>query len=222
MPDPRPQAVLFDLDGTFADTAPDLGAALNRLREEAGVAPLPLATLRPFVSQGVRGMLRVGFGMLPEHADYREHYDRFLTHYQRDLCAETCLFEGIGELVDALESAGIAWGIVTNKSQRFTLPLMDALGYARRAACIVSGDSAPRAKPHANPMLLACALAETDPEKSVFIGDDIRDIAAGRTVGMTTIAATYGYLGDGGPVEHWGADHLASTPTEITSILFRN
>lgn len=222
MPELRPQAVLFDLDGTFADTAPDLGAALNRLREEAGMPPVPLETLRPFVSQGVRGMLHIGFGMRPEDAGYRERYDRFLVHYQRDLCNGTRLFEGIGELVDALEATDIAWGIVTNKSQRFTLPLMDALGYARRAACIVSGDSAPRAKPHANPMQLACALAEVEPEATLFVGDDIRDIAAGRVVGMTTVAATYGYLGDGGPVDQWGADHLADTPSAITALIFRN
>ena len=123
----------------------------------------------------------------------------------------------VGALVpaDALESAGIAWGIVTNKSQRFTLPLMDALGYARRAACIVSGDSSPRAKPHAHPMLLACTLAGTPPSAGFFVGDDIRDIAAGRAAGMRTIAASYGYLGDGGPVATWGADHDAAHPGDI-------
>lgn len=160
-------------------------------------------------------MLRIGFGMLPEHPDYRGHYDRFLTHYQRALCAETRLFDGIEALVDALEARQIAWGIVTNKSQRFTLPLMDALGYARRAACIVSGDSSPRAKPHASPMLLACSLAGIAPEACVFVGDDIRDIAAGRAARMTTVAALYGYLGDGGPVAEWGADHHAAHPDDI-------
>ena len=215
MPEPGIGAVLFDLDGTFADTAPDLGAALNYLLAESGKAALPLATLRPYVSQGVRGMLRIGFGMLPEHPDYRGHYDRFLTHYQRALCAETRLFDGIEALVDALEARQIAWGIVTNKSQRFTLPLMDALGYARRAACIVSGDSSPRAKPHASPMLLASALAGVAPETCAFVGDDIRDIAAGRAARMTTIAVLYGYLGDGGPVADWDADHHAAHPDDI-------
>lgn len=219
MPDQRPQAVLFDLDGTFADTAPDLGAALNKLLCDADRAPLPLPTLRPYVSQGVRGMLRIGFGMQPDHPDYKRHYDRFLAHYQQALCAHTTLFEGIAALVDALEAAGIAWGIVTNKSQRFTLPLMDALGYARRADCIVSGDSASRAKPSANPLHLACALSGTETEKTVFIGDDIRDITAGRAAGMRTIAALYGYLGDGGPVDTWGADHHAAQATDIRAIV---
>ena len=218
MPERRTQAVLFDLDGTFADTAPDLGAALNLLLAEAGQPPLPLSTLRPYVSPGVRGMLRIGFGMLPDHADYRSRYDRFLVHYRRALCAETRLFEGIAELVEQLEGQDIAWGIVTNKSQRFTLPLMDALGYARRAACIVSGDSSQRPKPHANPMLLACSLTGVAPADCFFVGDDVRDIAAGRAAGMTTVAALYGYLGDGGPVSEWGADHHAAHPDDIGRI----
>ena len=133
MPENRAEAVLFDLDGTFADTAPDLGAALNRLRADLDLSPLPLTTLRPFVSQGVRGMLRAGLDMLPDHPDYRPFYDRFLVHYQSAICVDTCLFDGIDTLVDCLESHGIAWGIVTNKSQRFTAPLMESLGYARRA-----------------------------------------------------------------------------------------
>ena len=215
----RPQGVLFDLDGTFADTAPDLGAALNRLLSESGRPALPLSTLRPYVSQGGRGMLRIGFDMLPEHPDYRSHYDRFLIHYQQALCADTRLFDGIAALVDALEERNIPWGIVTNKSQRFTLPLMEALGYARRAACIVSGDSSPRAKPHASPMLLACALAGITPEACIFVGDDIRDITAGRAARMTTVAALYGYLGDSGPVNDWGADHHAAHPDDIARVV---
>lgn len=219
MPEAAPGAVLFDLDGTFADTAPDLGAALNRLLEDAGQAPLPLATLRPFVSQGVRGMLRIGFDMRPEHPDYRDHYERFLMHYSQRLCVETRLFDGIEVLVDALEAAGTAWGIVTNKSQRFTLPLMDKLGYLRRAACIVSGDSAVRAKPDARPMHLACTLTGAAPSTSFFVGDDIRDIAAGRAAGMKTIAGAYGYLGDGGPIESWGADHRVDHAHALSTIV---
>ena len=219
MPDSWPQAVLFDLDGTFADTAPDLGAALNRLLQESDRAPLPLATLRPFVSQGVRGMLRIGFGMLPDHSDYKSRYDRFLAHYQQALCAHTTLFNGIAELVEALEAEGVAWGIVTNKSQHFTLPLMESLGYARRADCIVSGDSASRAKPYAHPLHLACALTGAAQEASLFVGDDIRDIAAGRAAGMRTIAALYGYLGDSVPVDTWGADHQAAEAADLRAIL---
>lgn len=220
MPETAPEAIpleaiLFDLDGTFADTAPDLGAALNRLRADLDLEPLALATLRPFVSQGVRGMLRSGLDMSPEHPDYRQCYERFLIHYQQAICVHTRPFEGIDVLVAALEARGIAWGIVTNKSQRFTLPLMEALGYARRAACIVSGDASPRAKPHAHPMYLACALAGCAPQNTFFVGDDLRDILAGQAAGMTTVAAAYGYLGDSGPIEHWGADHRIDHASEI-------
>lgn len=218
MPEKKAGAVLFDLDGTFADTAPDLGAALNRLRADRDLSPLPLTTLRPFVSQGVRGMLRAGLDMLPDHPDYRPYYDRFLVHYQSAICVDTCLFDGIDTLVDCLESHGIAWGIVTNKSQRFTAPLMESLGYARRAACIVSGDSAPRPKPHAHPMHLACALAGCQPHTTLFVGDDLRDIQAGQAAGMVTVAAAYGYLGDGGPIESWLADHYVSHPSQIAAI----
>ena len=213
-----PEAVLFDLDGTFADTAPDLSAALNQLRADLGLSPASYAALRPFVSQGVRGMLHAGLDMKPDHRDYREFYERFLAHYQQALCVETVLFAGIDELVCTLEAQGIAWGIVTNKSQRFTLPLMEALGYARRAACIVSGDSSTRAKPHARPMHLACALAGCRPEHTLFVGDDLRDIQAGQAAGMITIAAAYGYLGDGGAVEDWGADHQVDHPSEIARL----
>jgi len=218
MPDRRLQAIFFDLDGTFADTAPDLGGALNRLREDAGRPPLPLAELRPWVSQGVRGMLRAGFGLLPDSPGYRDHYDRFLAHYQGALCAETQVFDGIAPLVERIEACGLHWGIVTNKSQRFTLPLMEALGYRHRAACLVSGDSAPRAKPHASPLLLACALAGCDPRQTLYVGDDRRDIDAGRAADMRTVIAAYGYLGDGGPLADWGADHTVDHPAAIAAL----
>lgn len=220
MPEGFPEAVLFDLDGTFADTAPDLGAALNRLRAELEQPPAAMTSLRPFVSQGVRGMLRAGLGMLPDHPDYAAFYQRFLVHYQQALCVETRLFPGIAPLIDELEARDIAWGIVTNKSQRFTVPLMAALGYARRADCIISGDSSTRAKPHARPMHLACALAGSAPERTWFVGDDLRDIQAGKAAGMRTVAAAYGYLGDSGPVAHWGADHAVDQASDIARVIF--
>lgn len=221
MPDPRPQAVLFDLDGTFADTAPDLGAALNALRAELGLAPVELSLLRPYTSQGVRGMLGAGLGLKPEHPDYPVHHRRFLDHYQRALCVHTRLFDGIAALVDSVEQRRLRWGIVTNKSQRFTLPLMQQLGYARRAACLVSGDSSPRTKPHPHPLHLACAVAGCQPQRTLYVGDDRRDIDAGRAAGMITVAVRYGYLGDGGRIEDWGADHLVDHPQAIVALLDR-
>ncbi len=214
----RPAAILFDLDGTVADTAPDLGAALNRLRAELGLAPVPLEGLRPHTSSGVRGMLHAGLGMATDHPDYRDRERRFLDHYQAGICERSALFPGIDQLIDRIERDGIPWGIVTNKRQRFTLPLLRQLDIDRRAACIVSGDSAARAKPHANPMLLACALIGCAPESTCYVGDDRRDIVAGQAAGMRTIAVRYGYLGDGPAIEQWGADHIVDAVEEIAVV----
>ena len=211
----RPAAILFDLDGTLVDTAPDLGAALNRLRAELGLAPVPLEGLRAHTSSGVRGMLHAGLGMATDHPDYRDCERRFLAHYGDGLCEQSTLFPGIDHLIGILDRDGTPWGIVTNKRQRFTLPLLRQLDIDRRAACIVSGDSAARAKPHANPMLLACALVGCPPEHTWYVGDDRRDIVAGRTAGMRTIAVRYGYLGDGPDIDQWGADHIVDFVEEI-------
>lgn len=150
-------ALLFDLDGTFADTAPDLGAALNSLRADLGLAPLPLKQLRAHTSSGVRGMLGAGLDTFPDDPRYTELYARYLRFYADALCVHTTIFPGIDELVRKAEARGAPWGIITNKTQRFTLPLLEQLGYAKRAACIVSGDSSPHSKPAAHPMRLACA-----------------------------------------------------------------
>ena len=211
-------AVLFDLDGTFADTAPDLAAALNRLRSDLDLAPVPAGQLRPFTSQGVRGMLKAGLGMQPGDPIYAEFHDRFLRYYSQDICVKTTVFPSIDELLGCFERRGSPWGIITNKAQRFTLPLLDQLGYAKRAACVVSGDSARRAKPAAQPMQLACALIARDPAHCLYVGDDLRDIQAGRAVGMATVAVRYGYLGDGDPIEAWGADYLVDDAREIAAL----
>ncbi|TLD44487.1 MAG: N-acetylmuramic acid 6-phosphate phosphatase [Accumulibacter sp.] len=211
-------AVLFDLDGTFADTAPDLAAALNRLRADLGLAPVPPARLRPHTSHGVRGMLAAGLDMRPGDPLYGEFHERFLRYYSADICVHTTIFAGIDEVLDACEQRGAAWGIVTNKAQRFTLPLLHQLGYARRAACVVSGDSARRAKPAPQPMQLACRLLAADAARCLYVGDDVRDIQAGRAAGMATVAVRYGYLGDGEPIEAWGADHLVARAHEIAAV----
>ncbi len=212
-------AVLFDLDGTLADTAPDLAAALNRLLVEEGREPLALSHLRPHVSGGARGLIRIGFGLTPDDAAFAALVRRFLAHYQDSLCAGTVLFPGVEELLEAIEERGIRWGIVTNKAQRFTLPLIEQLGLRQRSACIVSGDTALRPKPDPAPLLLACAVLQVAPEQSIYVGDDLRDIDAGRSAGLFTATAAYGYLGGDEPFENWQADAIINEPSEILSLL---
>lgn len=213
------EAILFDLDGTLADSAPDLGAALNLLLAEEDRAPLPLAQTRPHTSSGVRGLLGAGFDLRPGDTDYAGLAKRFLDHYERLLGQDTTLFPGILDLLGGLDERGVRWGIVTNKMQRFTLPLVDGLGLRQRAACIVSGDSSPRAKPHPEPLLLGCIAARAAPGRSLYVGDDVRDIVAGRSAGLGTVAAAYGYLGTGAPVEAWEADVVVTQPGQILGLL---
>jgi len=213
------EATLFDLDGTLADTAADLGAVLNRLRSEAGQAPLPAAAIRPHVSKGVRGLLGVGFSIVPESDGYTELQQRFLAYYGDALCVATRLFDGVDELLDSLEAHDIKWGVVTNKTSRYTLPLMEALGLAPRAACIVSGDSSPRPKPAPDSLLLACTLVGVSPAHCLYVGDDLRDMQAARAAGMGAIAAAWGYLGNDRPLAEWGADSILQSPAELFGLL---
>lgn len=215
------EAVLFDLDGTLADTAPDLGAATNFLLREEGRPPLPLAELRPYTSHGVRGLLQVGFGIAPADADYERLAQRFLELYAERLCEETRLFAGIAELLDTLDNAGLGWGIVTNKRMRFTDPLVERLGLTPRTRCVVSGDTTAEAKPSPLPIRHACELLACTPERALYVGDDLRDIQAGRAAGCRTVAVSYGYLGHSGPVESWGADLIVDHPDELTAYLLK-
>jgi phosphoglycolate phosphatase len=213
------EAVLFDLDGTLADTAPDLAAALNHLRREDGLQDLPLELLRPVASNGVRGLLGVGLGLGTDDPRYDDYARRFLDRYRTALCVATTLFDGVPALLDALEAREIPWGVVTNKQQRYTLPLLGQLGLAHRAACIVSGDSTPRPKPHPDPLLLACMTIDRQPAGCLYVGDDLRDVQAGRAAGMATVAALYGYLGNAEPVQEWGADHHIERPEDLLAVL---
>jgi phosphoglycolate phosphatase len=206
--------VLFDLDGTLADTAPDLARALNSVRAVDGLPALPPSSLRPVASMGARGLLGTGFGITLDDPRFIELRDRFLDFYQRDICVETALFPGIEEVLLEIERQSIPWGIVTNKAERFTGPLVEALNLHRRAACVVSGDTTPRSKPAPDSLLYASKTLGVPPADCLYVGDDERDVLAARAAGMKVIAAEYGYLSGGNP-HAWGADAVIREPLEL-------
>jgi len=213
------RAVLFDLDGTFADTAADLARALNRLLGERGRASLPTAVLRPHTSGGARGLIQAGFGISPESEGYGALRERFLDLYAQDLCVDTRLFDGIPELLYEIEARRLPWGIVTNKAKRFTEPLLERLRMNARARCIVSGDSTPHIKPHPAPLQLAASLLSLPPDECVYVGDDLRDVQAARAAGMPVFAAGWGYLGEGADPRTWDADAVLSHPREVMELV---
>lgn len=209
------QSVLFDLDGTLADTAGDLGYALNRMLESRHLPPVGIDEIRPHASGGTRGLLALGFGIGTDHQDYNELRREFLNNYELNLTRSTILFPGILDLLETLEKAGLPWGIVTNKPHRFTLPVLRALKLAHRAACVVSGDTTPHPKPHPAPLLKAAADMGLSPDVCLYVGDDERDIEAARAAGMDAIVAMYGYLGNGKPPQAWGASGTIESPAEL-------
>lgn len=211
--------VLFDLDGTLADTAPDLAAAANRMRISRGLTPLSLEALRPAASNGARGMVRAAFGPNIDADELTALCEEFLTEYQNQLCVHTQIFPEVAQLLDALEAQNTRWGIVTNKASRFTTPLIQALHLSARAACVVSADTVARAKPHPDPLLHALATCQASAQEAIYVGDDERDIQAGRAAGIRTVAVRYGYLGTNAPIERWLADHIVDTPIEILGLL---
>ena len=212
--------VFFDLDGTLADTAPDLVAAANQLLIARKRAALPYEVLRPRASAGARGLIAGAFGIEPGHPDFNHLRDEFFANYESALLVNSVLFDGIDELLNQLDQAKLPWGIVTNNHERFTHPLTELMGLRQRAASTVSGDTTPHAKPHPEPILHAAKLAQVDPTKGLYVGDDIRDIVAGKAAGMKTVAAAYGYCGCAEPPEAWGADFLVETPQELMEIIF--
>jgi 2-phosphoglycolate phosphatase len=216
---PSIRAVLFDLDGTLADTAPDLARALNRVRAANDLAPLPAEVARPYTSSGARGLLKVGFGLQPGDEGYEALRLQFLEFYAAEICVDTRLFEGMAELLDRLDRDRLPWGVVTNKAERFTLPLLQGLNLAERAACIVGGDTAARAKPHPDPLLHAAAALQLPPAACLYLGDDLRDVQSAHAAGMRALAARYGYLGEGGPIESWQADAIIDHPRELLDYL---
>lgn len=212
-------AVLFDLDGTLVDSALDLGGAGNDLRERRGLPPLPLEVFRPLTGTGARGMLRVALGTTPEDADFEALKDEYLAIYATRLTRLTRVFDAMAPVLDALDAAALPWGIVTNKHSRFAEPVVAGTGLATRSWVLVCGDTTARAKPFPDPLLEAARRLAVDPAHCLYVGDDLRDIQAGRAAGMGTVAAAWGYLGDGEPIEAWGADHLARTPAELLEVL---
>lgn len=213
------QAVLFDLDGTLIDSAPDLGAAADDMRTLRGLPSLPLERYRPMAGAGARGMLGVAFAVTPDHPEFAGLREEFFQNYERRMSQSTQMFDGVPQLIAALARIGLAWGVVTNKSMRFTGPLTRQMPLFSTAGAIVGGDSTPHAKPHPAPLFEAARQLGVDPTRCVYVGDDERDIVAGRAAGMGTVAARYGYLGGNGDTAAWGADAHISVPMDLLKLL---
>ncbi|MFW5824825.1 MAG: HAD-IA family hydrolase [Marinobacter sp.] len=219
-PLPRPpSAVLFDLDGTLIDTAPDFIRCLNHLRLERQLAPLPADGIRPHVSDGARAMIRLGFGLEPDDPGYREHHARFLDLYEAGICEQAGLFTGMDRLLNALESARVPWGIVTNKPARFAEPLLTALALQSRCSALICPDHVSERKPHPEGLQLACQRMGAAPDRGIYVGDHARDIEAGRNAGMVTVAVRYGYIVNPEEVDLWHADHTVDTVDELVKLL---
>ena len=211
-----PKAVLFDLDGTFADTAGDLVHALNQLRAARELPPLPVAQLRGYASAGARGLIVAGLQMLPDHPEYAATREEFLNHYVRAICVDTRLFPGIEPLIDALDARGLRWGIVTNKSTALTRKLLAEMNLLDRPACVVCGDTTPYLKPNPASLLHAAKVLDLAPADCIYVGDDLRDILAAHAAGMQSVAVAWGY---GDALESWKADRIIERPQDLISIL---
>jgi N-acetyl-D-muramate 6-phosphate phosphatase len=212
-------AVLFDLDGTLIDSAPDLGAAADKMRTDRGLESLPLALYRPMAGAGARGMIAVAFGLTPEDTGFGVLREEFFSNYESRMTENTSVFEGVADLIARIDQMGLKWGVVTNKSARFTIPLTKAMPLFNTAKTIISGDTTPHAKPHPAPLLEAARQLELAPGRCIYVGDDERDIVAGRAAGMPTVAAAYGYLGKTADTEGWKADATIAAPGALLNLL---
>ncbi|MBI5276260.1 MAG: HAD-IA family hydrolase [Burkholderiales bacterium] len=213
------EAILFDLDGTLIDSAPDLGAAADKLRTDRGLPPLPLELYRPMAGAGARGMLGVAFGMTPDHPDFAAYREEFFRNYEQCMTERTREFDGIADLIGTLVSRRLPWGVVTNKSMRFAGPLTEQMPLFRTAGAVIGGDTTPHTKPHPEPLFEAARRLRVPPIRCIYVGDDERDVVAGKAAGMGTVAAGYGYLGSKGEVASWGADACLSRPLDLLSLL---
>jgi phosphoglycolate phosphatase len=213
------QAVLFDLDGTLIDSAPDLGAAVDKMRVARGMSSLPLSHYRPMAGAGARGMMGLAFGYTPEHPDYEAMKEEFFRNYESCMTERTFAFDGIAQMIQDLVAMNMPWGVVTNKSKRFTEPLTQGMPLFATAAVVISGDTTPHAKPHPAPLLEAAKRLKVDPSACVYVGDDERDIVAGHAATMKTVAATYGYLGAQADVKAWQAHAQIDAPLQLMNLL---
>lgn len=216
---PRPRAVFFDLDGTLADTADDLAAPVNAMRVERDQPPMAVSELRPFASAGARGLIGKGLNVGKDDPAYEALRLEFLERYERDIVVHTRLFEGMAELLAKLEAESIQWGVISNKIERYVRVIVERLGLSQRSVVTYGGDSAARPKPHPDLMLLALKTTGLAGADCVYVGDDLRDVVAGRAAGMKTVAAAYGYCGDADDPQAWGADALIRHPRELAPLL---
>ncbi|MBH2020667.1 MAG: HAD-IA family hydrolase [Burkholderiales bacterium] len=212
-------AVLFDLDGTLIDSAPDLGAAADKMRTDRGLESLPLSLYRPMAGAGARGMIAVAFGLTPQDVGFDRLREEFFANYEVRLIEQTYVFEGVSDLIARICHGGLKWGVVTNKSARFTLPLTRAMPLFNTAQTIISGDTMSHPKPHPAPLLEAARQLELAPERCIYVGDDERDILAGRAAGMPTVAAAYGYLGAVSDTAGWNANFTITSPSDLLNLL---
>jgi phosphoglycolate phosphatase len=212
-------AVLFDLDGTLIDSAPDLGAAADKMRTDRGLPSLAPERYRPMAGAGARGMLGVAFGITPADPAFEAMREEFFVNYENCMTQRTFAFDGVADLLQALVRNGLRWGVVTNKSSRFTDPLTRAMPLFASAATVVSGDTTPHPKPHPEPLFEAARRLAVAPARCIYVGDDERDIVAGLAAGMGTVAATYGYLGQQADISQWRAHAAINSPLQLLKLL---
>lgn len=216
------RAVLFDLDGTLVDSAPDLGAAADKMRSDRGLSPLPLSSYRPMAGAGARGMLAQAFGITPDHPEFDALREEFFSNYEARLTQTTHVFEGIHDLIEQLTGMGLVWGVVTNKASRFSEPLTRSMPLFVTSKVLISGDTTPHAKPHPAPLLEAASRIGISPAHCLYVGDDHRDIVAGKAAHMGTVAALYGYLGEQANHHAWGADAAIASPVDLLDLICKD